>query len=74
METEIKRLEAHMVAMEHKYKMSTEEMAKAARADHALDTAEVGLWLVKYQTLKMYREIVAQHERGRTSGIPSRTT
>ncbi len=73
-EDEIKRLQKFISDMERKYHMSSDEMAKAAWADHSLDTPEVASWLISHRTLKGMQKRKSEREAGRTTGTLSQAT
>lgn len=65
----IRRLEVFVARMEHRYECKSADMLRAMKRGEVRETAEVGRWLIEYQTL-----IQLRGQCGATTGSPTNST
>ncbi len=62
------RLERFVARFERRYEMSSEDMIALIESGRFRETAEIGLWLLKYRSLLDFRTL---RRGGRTTGSRS---
>ena len=62
----IRKLEVYVARMERRYECKSADMLRAMKRGEVRETAEVGRWLIEYQTL-----IQLRRQCGATTGSPT---